>query len=72
MKYNIKANKKLFNDWAKLMLNLRDLKSIVQNDIELSEEALRSFIRFFKQHREKELSLFKETIKYIKSCGKPN
>jgi ferritin len=66
MKYQIKANKELFNAWGKLLFNLRDMKAIVQNDIELDEQALRDFARFFKEHRAEELEVFHRTVKYIK------
>jgi hypothetical protein len=72
MKYKVKSNNELFNAWGKLMCNLRDMKAIVQNDLEIDENVLRDYVRFFKQHREEELKLFSKTVKYIKGNNRLN
>ncbi len=70
--FNVKANEELFNRWKDLDNPFEVMKSIVQNDQEITPKQLEEWISTYVGARDrfsKKLDkLFSETVAYIRSC----
>lgn len=84
MSYKVKANKVLFDRFGLLAAEInrfailiRDLRSIVQNDMTIESDDLKSFAEFFKKDIPEEFNkisnniktIYSDTLAHIKSCN---
>lgn len=65
MEYKTKANRELFNAWRELGIKIEQESSIVQNDLELSEDELHKFEIRCAQLAADILQLYNKTAQYL-------
>lgn len=72
--YDVKVNEELFNQWKDLDNPFNVMKSIVQNDMEITVQQLEEWMSNYVGNRDRFArqldKLFSETVAYIRSCQK--
>lgn len=61
----IKANQELFNLWNRVGYKVLDLKSIMQNDMELNTDDILEFIQHYRMTETQLKVVFNNTMKHI-------
>ena len=69
MKMKVKANENLFNEFEDLSLRIGEMKSIVQNDMEITEEDISDFSERMNEISTRIYDLTYKVVTHINKCN---